>query len=66
MHAVDRDGATWRQWYTLRADRLAIVRQSSDTEEHIGSITRAHLCGLGWMRDHPIPNTVHWFITALS
>src|SRR5262245_30976108 len=56
MYAVDRDGATWRQWYALRADRLALVRQSSDTEEYIGPIARAYLCGLGWMRDHPIPN----------
>ena len=38
VHPVDGDGAARRQRHPLRADRLAVVRQPGDAEEHVGAV----------------------------
>src|SRR5262249_58904820 len=40
---VDRDRAAGYQRNTLRADRLALVRQAGDTKEHERAVRGAHV-----------------------
>ena len=41
MHPVDGNGSARRQGHALRANRLAVVRQACDTEEHIRTVRGA-------------------------
>src|SRR4051794_31255332 len=53
VHAVDGDGAPRRQRHTLRADRLAVVGEPGDAEEHVGAVGGARLRGFLRMRCRP-------------
>src|SRR6478609_3164031 len=53
VHAVDRDGAAGRQWHALRADRLAVVGEAGDAEEHVGAVGGTRLRGFLRIRRRP-------------
>src|SRR4051794_13764967 len=58
VHAVDGDGAPRRQRHALRADRLAVVGEPGDAEEHVGAVGGACLRGLLRMRRRPRANAL--------
>src|SRR4051812_20976377 len=53
VHAVDGDGAPRRQRHALRADRLAVVGEPGNAEEHVGAVGGARLRGFLRMRRRP-------------
>ena len=64
VHAVDGDGAARRQRHALRADRLAVVGEPGDAEEHVGAVDGAHLRGFLGMRDHPRADALARYLLA--
>src|SRR4030081_2963473 len=64
MHAVDGNGAAGRQRHALRADRLALVCEPGDAEEHVGAVGGAPLCGFVRIRGPPAANALPRYLLA--
>src|SRR5262245_36105238 len=64
MHTIDRNGPARRQRHPLRAERLALVRQPGDAEEHVGAVGGANARGFIRMRGHPVAHALRRYLLA--
>src|SRR5262245_39282832 len=64
MQPINGNRAARRQWYALRADWFALVRQSGDAKEYVGVVGGAHFRSFVRMRRHPFANALHRHLLA--